>query len=453
MIVCEISLNITFAVRFGGWVVAYFFLTSLLSVVILAQINFEVEKKELLIPWFLVLTFFPLVGAILLMTFKQKHHAAKKLEKAFAQNCDLPQHEYAAQAKYYAWGKDFFEDVKKQVKNAKKYVFFEFYIVEYGKLFDELLEIIKQKIQQGVKIYMLVDGIGSIARVPKSFCRDMKKLGIACAKYNSFSSTLLHNNRDHRKIVVVDGKTLFLGGVNLADEYVGEKQKYGIWKDCGLKVEGDGVRDYVKTFCVLFGVASNKKLDAKEFVVDVKKQCLGRAKNIFMQPSCVGKNLVLQKYLVDLFESAQNEIKISTPYFIPNSILQTAICRAAQRGVKIKIFVPGIADKKYVNIVTKSFYEKQIGCGVEIYEFKDGFVHSKNLLIDNKTMLVGTINFDGRSLFRNFECAVQVRDCDAVKKLSEDFLQLEKQSKIITHRDLIKPTFFVKLLRLFAPML
>lgn len=454
LVVCEITLNIVFSIKFGGWVCVWFLFVSVLGVAVLAHVNFEISKKELLVPWFVSTTFFPLVSLALFLVFCQKKHSSKKLEKTlFEAGCLEHGFVYSARAKYYAWGKDFFEDVKKQIKNAKKYVFFEFYIVENGKLFDELLEILKQKIQTGVEVFMLVDEIGSLCRVPKSFCKDMKKLGIKCQKFDSFSSTLLHNNRNHKKVVVVDGSVAFVGGVNLADEYVGKKQKYGIWKDGGVRVEGEGVSEFVKSFCAMFFVASHHKLDANKYLSQNKSKFESRAKNLFLQPSCVGKNLAVEREIVDLFEMAEREIKIATPYFIPDTTIQTALNRAANRGVKIKIFVPGIADKKLVNLVTKSFYEEQVKNGVEIWEFEKGFVHSKNILIDEKTMVVGTINLDSRSFFRNFECAVEISSSPAVQKLSADFLDLQTKSKKIDEKHLQKPTFWIKLLRLFAPML
>lgn len=453
LIVCEITLDIVFAMRFGWWVIVYFLIVSLFKIILLAQINFEIQKKELLVPWFVTLTFFPLVGCVLYLSYCQKKHASKKLEKVFEEcGCCGENHDYSARAKYHAWGKDFFEDVKKQIKNAKKYVFFEFYIVEHGKLFDEMLEILKDKIKEGVEVFMLVDEIGSLCRVPKSFCKEMKSVGIKCQKFKNFSATFLHNNRDHRKLVVVDGKFVFLGGVNLADEYVGAKQKYGIWKDGGVRIEGEGVGAFVKSFCALFGVASRHKLDANKFIEKTKNNFEGVAKNIFLYPS-VGNNLTTQNGFVDIFEKAQTEIKISTPYFIPDEIVLSAMSRAASRGVKIKIFVPGIADKKFVNLVTKSFYEEQLKNGIEIWEYKNGFVHSKNILVDGKRMIVGTINIDNRSFFRNFECAVEVCGSPAVKKLDEDFLEMEKCGEKIEKKRVQKPTFLVKLLRLFAPML
>lgn len=455
VIVCEIILDIVFAIRFGGWITLYFFITSLVSVAVLACVNFHIQKKELLIPWFLVMMFFPLVGLVLCFVFYQKINAVKLMKKKFENECPCVSKNFMdVQAKYYAWGKDFFEDIKKQVKKAKKYVFFEFFIVEYGKLFDELIEILKMKIADGVEVFMLVDEIGSINRLPKNFFRDMRELGIRCQKFDGFSSGFLHNNRDHRKVVAIDGNVAFVGGANIADEYVGEKQKFGIWKDGGVKIVGEGAMEFAKSFCTMFCVASKKKCCPKHFDFKSKlKISDGQSKNLFMLPSCIGENLEVEREIVALIDEAKEEIKISTPYFIPDGIIQSALYRAARRGVKIKIFVPGIADKKLVNMVTKSHYENAISNGIEMLEFEKGFIHSKNILVDKATMLVGTINIDYRSFFRNFECAVIIKNSSAVQELSDDFKQIEKQCKKVEAKDLPRPNFFIKLLKLFAPVL
>ena len=209
LVLCEITLDIIFAIKFQGFVEVYFLLTSILAVIILSCVNFVIKKKELLVPWFVIFLFFPLVGSVLYFVFCGKIISSNKVKKKI-ENEKINDEKFSqTKAKYYAWGKDFFEDVKKQIKKAKKYVFFEFYILEYGKLFDELIEVVKEKIENGVEVFMLIDEIGSLNRLPKNFLTDMKNIGVKCQKFQGLTSGLLHNNRDHRKIVVVDGDVAF----------------------------------------------------------------------------------------------------------------------------------------------------------------------------------------------------------------------------------------------------
>lgn len=454
LVLCEIILDIVFAIKFQGFVEVYFLLTSILAVIILSCVNFVIKKKELLVPWFVVFLFFPLVGSVLYFVFCGKIISSNKVKKKI-ENEKINDEKFSqTKAKYYAWGKDFFEDVKKQIKKAKKYVFFEFYILEYGKLFDELIEVVKEKIENGVEVFMLIDEIGSLNRLPKNFLTDMKNIGVKCQKFQGLTSGLLHNNRDHRKIVVVDGDVAFLGGVNLADEYVGKKQKYGIWKDGGVRVEGEVARDFAKSFCAMFSLSS-KNIRCPKIDEDKCERILGDglAKSLFFTPSCVGEKTKAECEIISLLDEAKTEIKISTPYFIPDDDIQEALQRACDRGVRVTIFVPGIADKKLVNLVTKSYYQCQLERGIEIFEFEKGFIHSKNILIDDSSILVGTINLDYRSFFRNFECGVIVKNSQASRQLADDFSELEKSCKKIEPKDLPKTRLLIKILRFFAPIL
>lgn len=450
LIFCEITLDVVFAIKFQGFVEIYFLMTSILGVLVLSCVNFVVKKKELLVPWFVIFLFFPLVGSVLYFVFQKKIVASDKMKMKFEQHLQKS-HFVPVKAKYYSWGKDFFDDVKKQIKKAKNFIFFEFYIVECGKLFDELVEILKQKVLEGVKVFMLIDEIGSLNKLPKNFFSDMKSIGIQCQKFQGMASGLLHNNRDHRKIVVVDGTVVFLGGVNLADEYVGKKQKYGIWKDGGVKVEGEVAKDFAKTFCTMFSLGKDSCPKLCGFKTNAK--CEGVGKSLMLTPSCVGERTRAECEIINLIDEAKREIKISTPYFIPDDDVQEALKRAASRGVRVKIFVPGIADKKLVNMVTKSYYKAQLENGIHIFEFEKGFIHSKNILVDESAMLVGTINLDYRSFFRNFECGVVIKNSASVGQLAADFCDLEKACKKIDIKNVPKSHLFTKILRFFSPIL
>ncbi len=414
----------------------YFVIRTIISFLVFVFINDKLQKKDLLVPWFMLSLFLPIVASVVCL----KISASKKENDIMIANVPF----YPGSAKYYNCGKDFFEDLKKEIKKAKKSIYIEFYIVRQGKLLDEIIDLLKQKVKDGLNVALIYDDFGSILLNNRKFKKEMKQIGIEtyCFKKYDLGFSLLKNNRNHRKIVVIDQSIVFTGGVNLADEYVGKIKRFGVWKDSGIKITGCGVYEFLTDFQRLCEVDV-------ESIQEHEKQSTAHIRNVFSG----GCRQRAEDEIINLIEEAAYSIDISTPYFMPDQILKYALIRASSRGVKIRFFFPGIADKKIVNLVTKSNYPFLKEIGAEVFEFSSGFIHSKNILIDNSTMMVGSVNLDFRSLNHHYECGVIVKNAAAVNSLKKDFEELKIKCKLIESKNIKNNSFFIKILKIIEPLM
>lgn len=336
----------------------------------------------------------------------------------------------------------------------------EYFIVEEGKMFDAVLNILKQKVKEGVEVRFMYDDVGSLTMLPFKYYQKLESYGIKCISFNHFVPFIsaVMNTRDHRKITVIDGNIGFSGGFNLADEYINEKVKYGHWKDTGVMIKGEAVWNLTLMFLVTWNASLNSfedydKYHPRHYSVD-KIRLDGYILPYGDSPldnKPVGKNVYL-----NMINQAQKYIYINTPYLIINDELKNALCLAVQRGVDVRIITPGIPDKKLVYKVTRSYYEILINEGVKIYEYTPGFIHAKNFVCDDKVATVGTINLDYRSLYLHFECGVYIYWTSAIKDIKNDFLKTITLSKEITQDDVMHGKFrgwTEAILRVFAPLL
>ncbi len=366
---------------------------------------------------------------------------------------------------YFSWGEDAFPVILKKLKEAKHYIFLEYFIIAQGKMWDSILEILKEKARSGVDVRVIYDDFGCLKTLPAHYDRYLEKEGIKCLIFNKIKPFLdiRMNNRDHRKILVIDGFTGFTGGINIADEYINEKVRFGKWKDNCIMLEGDAVFSLTSLFLSTWLLRKNDKEE-----IDFRKyypyQHVNKNKNNntkgFVQPygslPYTYENAGYNVYL-NLILKAKKYIYIATPYLILNSTIQEAICLAAKNGVKVKMLTPGVPDKKNVFEVTRSFYKPLVEAGVEIYEYQPGFVHSKMFLVDDIMGTVGTVNLDYRSLFLHMENGTFLYKTNCLKDIKNDFeetfLVSKKQTLDIINKTNIFKRFYRILLKVFSPLL
>lgn len=360
---------------------------------------------------------------------------------------------------YYPWGIDFWEALKTDLKRAEKFIFMEYFIIEEGVMWNEILEILAEKAQAGVEVRFMYDDIGSISKVPARYYKKMEKLGIKTLRFNPFRPFLtgIHNNRDHRKITVIDGVIGFIGGANLADEYINKTSPYGIWKDSAVRLEGEAVRSLTVNFLQMFDM---QRENAEDFAPYLEAETSVRAEGV-VQPFVDGPKPIYDDYVaknvyLNLFNSAKRYLYITTPYLIPDGEIVNALQLAAARGVDVRIITPQIPDKKLVFNITRSNYKRLMNYGVKIYEFKGGFIHAKNVLCDDAVGIVGTINLDYRSLMHHYECGVWMYRTAALSAMKADFEATFLQSVLQDEKSVkmgIVKRLFCGVCAIFAPLL
>lgn len=334
---------------------------------------------------------------------------------------------------YFPLGDDMFPVMLSELNKAEKFIFMEYFIIEDGLMLNSILDILKEKASRGVDVRFMYDSLGSIAKAPVDIVRDLRKAGIRCFEFNTFRSILdnRYNNRDHRKICVIDGNVGFTGGVNLADEYINVKTVYGHWKDTAIMIKGDAVWSLTNMFLTLWDGINKCDEDFRKYLPDIDV----KTDNGYVIPytdfpidnETVGKSVYL-----NMINRANRYIYIMTPYLILDNTMATSLCDAAKSGIDVRLITPGIADKKLVNLLTKSYYDKLIEAGVKIYEYTPGFVHAKIFVSDDETAVVGTINLDYRSLAHHFENAIWMYKTDIVADIKKDFLDTQEKCERIT---------------------
>lgn len=325
---------------------------------------------------------------------------------------------------YYADGAKLYKAMQAAVDSAEKFILLEYFIIKQGKLWTDFLKRLLERAACGVQVRILYDDFGCINSLPYRYAEYLESLheNVRCIPFNRVPPVLALriNNRDHRKMLVVDGRVAFTGGINLADEYIGEERRFGVWKDTGVRVEGSAVNAFTKSFFLLW----NTLADTPERVEEYFFSCKGERKvRGIIQPfddSPLDRRDVGEGVYAELLNRAEKYAYIFTPYLVLDEYLRGALCHAAMRGVDVRIVTPGIPDKKMVFRLTRANYARLWQAGVKIFEYKPGFIHAKSMLCDDKFAVVGTINFDYRSLYHHFENAVYFTDERAVQALKRD---------------------------------
>lgn len=365
--------------------------------------------------------------------------------------------------KYYPVGEEMFEDMKKELEKAKRFIFMEYFIVERGEMWDSLLEILERKVQEGVEVRFMYDGMCCLVLLPYSYPRELRAKGLKAKMFAPIRPALstYQNNRDHRKILVIDGHTAFTGGINLADEYINRKVRFGHWKDTGIMVKGDAVTSFTMMFLQMWNITEKEPEDYGRYLRDPEffypPELSMEGFVIPYGDSPLDQETVGELVYLDIINTARNYVHIMTPYLILNYELVQALQFAAKRGVETIIIMPHIPDKEYAFLLAKAHYEELIRAGVQIYEYTPGFVHAKVFTSDDEKAVVGTINMDYRSLYLHFECAAYIYRNEVIKDVERDFKETLAKSQVITLEECRHYPWYKKfagrVLRLFAPLM
>ncbi len=440
------------------------------------------------LPWIILIILFPVAGTMLYIFIGNDLHSSRTLKKVnkevdYAKKFyihddkikkeidekNLDKLRYLSndanfpvtknnKVKYYPLGELAFKDMIEELNKAKKYIFIEYFKFDEGIMWNTILEILKEKVKAGVEVRLIYDDFGCIATLPNDYFKRLEEVGIKCVVFNEIKPFLgiIMNNRDHRKILIIDGQVAFCGGINIADEYINVKNRFGHWKDNGIMIKGEGVYNFIVMFLSLWNAYKHEDEDYTKFKVEQKRKY---KENGYLAAYCdnplesgsVGENVYL-----NIINQAKKYLYISTPYLIIDSELNKALTLAAKRGVDVRIFVPKIADKKIVYSLSSSYFENLIKNNVKIYTYTPGFIHSKVFVSDDTVATVGTFNLDYRSLYLHFECGIYMENVDEIKNIKKDMDGVIEKSHLVTQKE-ATPGFFKGIwqgfLRLFAPLM
>lgn len=390
--------------------------------------------------------------------------------------------------KYYPIGEAKFADMIEQLKRAEHFIFMEYFIVAKSYMWNTILEILKEKAAQGVEVRMMYDGMCSLALLPYGYYKDLEKMGIQSIPFSQIRPVLstYQNNRDHRKILIIDGKTVFTGGINLADEYINRIDRFGHWKDTAVMIQGEAVKSFTLLFLKMWHVAKGKdsipQEEIRKYTVEVWENTqademrtdMESMRNTDMQnmqdkklyaggyvipygDDPYGDERIGKQVYIDILNRARKYVHIMTPYLILDDEMITALRYCAKRGVETVIIMPHIPDKIYAYLLARTYYKQLLKYGVKIYEYTPGFVHAKVFVSDDIRGCVGTINLDFRSLYLHFECGAYMYSNDVLHDVEQDFKETLKQCQEITKESCDKypkgKMLVGKMLRLIAPLM
>ncbi|MBQ7534149.1 MAG: cardiolipin synthase, partial [Stomatobaculum sp.] len=347
-------------------------------------------------------------------------------------NC-FPLYEHTS-VTYFPLGEYKFEAMLEELEKARKFIFMEYFIIEEGYMWGRILDILIRKASEGVEIRVLYDGTCEMATLPVNYWKLLEAKGIKASPFSPIKPVLSthYNYRDHRKILVIDGKVAFNGGVNLADEYINRVVKFGHWKDTAVMLKGPAVRSFTLMFMQMWHVGDEAPDYETWLNAPVEEQPGAKG---YVMPYCdspLDGDKVGESVYIDILYRATDYVHIMSPYLILDGELETALRFAALRGVDVKLILPGVPDKKMVNDLAKTHYTSMVKAGVKVYEYEPGFVHAKVFVSDNAKAVVGTINLDYRSLYHHFECATYMYKTDCIPEIEEDFQQTLKKCHEIT---------------------
>ncbi|MDO5538949.1 MAG: cardiolipin synthase [Eubacteriales bacterium] len=360
---------------------------------------------------------------------------------------------------YFSCGEDKWEEMLKQLKQAQHFIFLEYFIIDEGLMWGKVLEILAQKAMEGVDVRVMYDGTCEFSTLPHDYPKRLKALGIQCkmfAPVQPFISTH-YNYRDHRKILVIDGHTAFSGGVNLADEYINHISKYGHWKDAAVMLKGEAVKSFTLMFLQMWNI--DEKMPEFERYLDYSGSVSGQISGYVIPygDSPLDDDKVGERVYMDILNRAKKYVHIMSPYLILDGEMEAALKFAAERGIDVKLILPGIPDKIAPYALAKTHYASLMDSGVKIYEYIPGFVHAKVFVSDDTEAVVGTINLDYRSLYHHFECATYMYQVECICEIEADFQNTLEKCRTVTARTIRREKWTLKLmgkvLKAIAPLM
>ncbi len=465
----------------------------IINLVVTINIIIENTYPENKIPWIIILNTIPIIGAIIYIVYGKQSISKKKKEmlkqidieqakglasinkprpEFFVENPNiLRQSEYirrvayspayeGTEVEYYHLGEEKWQAMLRELKTAEKFIFMEYFIIEQGKMWNEIEKILIEKAAQGVDVRLMYDDLGCLKTLPMSFAKRLRNHKIDCRVFNKFSNLFNanFNNRDHRKICVIDGNIGFVGGVNLADEYINQVEKFGHWKDTAVLFKGEAVYNLTVMFLSMWSSMTEQIEDYSKYAPTKKYKSDGIIQPYSDTPlddDAVGENVYMS-----MLNCAKKYVYITTPYLIITREMMVSLMTAAKSGIDVRVMLPGVPDQKIIFFLSRSYYKDLLKAGVKIYEYTPGFIHSKMFVCDDETAVVGTINLDYRSLALHYECGAFMYKSSVVEKIKKDFLSTQESCKEITienhpYQGRLKFVQFVLLgiLRTFSPLL
>lgn len=489
-LIIQAAVLLFFMVKLSGYLGYYYGVGVILSIFMLIHILNSDENPSYKLAWGIPVALFPVFGALfylfvhiqpyrqiidsrladinydtagymkqdplVLQELEEKDISVKKFTEYMNGVGPFPMCKNS-DAKFYPVGDDWYVDMLERLRAAKEFIFIEFFIVNYGELWDTVLEILKEKAAEGVEVRFMYDGTCTFFRLPHNYPEYLESMGIKCRVFSPIKPALstYQNNRDHRKIVVIDGKTAYTGGVNLADEYINKIERFGHWKDTAVELTGEVVNSFTVLFLQNWNITSRVTEDVSRYIRDYKVPSGGYIMGYTDSP--FDHEEVGETVYMDILNTAGRYVHIMTPYLILDNEMITALSYAVKRGIDVKIIMPHITDKPYAYIMARNYYELLIKKGIRIYEYTPGFIHAKEFISDDKKAVVGSINLDYRSLYLNFECAAYLYNVAAVNDAERDFQETLGKCVEITLEDCKKYSrfkkFIGKLMWLFSPLM
>lgn len=492
LIAVQIAVVLVFLIKLQPYLEFYFGGSVLLSTFFLIFLSNKQGKNEFKIAWLVPVVLFPLFGVSVYIFFqtnagglslKKRLNNAKKQSKQFIQpqeKTDLVFQNYPQikdlatylinagdyvpytnnQVRYFAEGEDFFYDFCTSLKNAKRFIFLEYFIIDIDESWELILEILEQKASEGVEVRVMYDALGSIMASTKSYLKYLEMLNIKARVFSPLIPIVVtnQNNRDHRKISVIDGEIAYTGGLNLSNEYFNKgENRFSYWKDNAVRVEGPAVTTYIQLFLQNWSLWKKNENEYESFFKTESKLYDFPGVVIPYGDDAFNDLDVAEDVYLYIINNAKKYINIVTPYFLIDNQMQSALIFAARRGIRINILVPSVPDHLITFCIGKTYLRTLIKNGVNVYLYKKGFVHAKTFISDDKIATVGSINLDYRSLYHHFECGQIMFECPVISDIKKDFEQALKDSEEMKLEDYKKiPSYYRfigRVLRVFAPLL
>lgn len=364
---------------------------------------------------------------------------------------------------YFPVGEDKFKDLLEELENAKRFIFLEYFIVERGFMWNSILDILKRKVHEGVEVRVMYDGMCSLLLLPYNYPKELGRYGIKAKMFSPIVPALSthQNNRDHRKILVIDDEIAYTGGVNLADEYINEKERFGHWKDVAVKIKGSAVKSFTVMFLEMWNAESIENENYADYIgtgrsLDSSREAGGG----YVIPYGDGptqKESVAENVYIDMLYHAKKYVHIMSPYLILDDRMLSALTYTALRGVEVKLILPHIPDKRIAFNIARTYYPTLLKAGVQLYEYTPGFVHAKLFVSDDEKAVVGTINLDFRSLYLHFECGAYIYRnrviADIEKDYQETLARCQEVSMSYFRKIPLLSRLSGRLFRLFGPLM
>ncbi len=507
MLALQLALLVMLVVFFSQASFYTYLSLNLISLLVIATIVSNDENPSYKITWIISIMIFPLVGGTFYLLLGQRRltnrvtdvanaaiaqtkenmpaydgndasgRAARRLEAFSPSLAVLGRYIYNMSgnpvwedfhSEYFPLGDDMFGRMLDALRVAKRYIFLEFFIVRPGQMLDSILEILREKLAQGVEVRFLYDDLGSIGTLPQKVARMMRDMGIKTCIFNPFRPrvSFILNNRDHRKLLIVDGKAAFCGGINLSDEYINRLDRFGHWKDSGVMLGGPAVWGFAFMFLQQWEAATGQPQDYAAYRAAADTLPAGTPwpaaesgeglAQVFGDSPLDRVNVTETAYL-SIIMRAMRYVYITTPYLVIDHEMEAALCAAAESGVDVRLITPCRYDKWYVHLLTRGHYPRLLRSGVRVFEYTPGFMHAKTFVSDDAVCMVGTCNMDFRSFYLHFEATAALYASDTVRAVREDFMLTQQRCHEFTLEESLRVSLFTRMLRgflkIFAPLI